>query len=134
MVIWNIPLYLGDERNPKFYVDISQKQIDQKGYEASEELREKKIPENLEPGNTFNYEVDWTALVGSKYDPYWLYNFILSYIWLKNTVITIYVYNIPHLLFYIVKSRGIRSVRLCLHSGFLQGKNTFLSKDMLFGS
>ena len=66
----NIPSYLGDERNPKFYVDISQKQIDQKGYEASEELREKKIPENLEPGNTFNYEVDWTALVGSKYDPY----------------------------------------------------------------
>ena len=85
MVIWNITLYLGDERNPKFYVDISQKQIDQKQYEASEELREKKIPENLEPGNTFNYEVDWTALVGSKYDSYWLYNFILSYIWLyKN--------------------------------------------------
>ena len=66
----NIPSYLGDDRNPKFYVDISQKQIDQKQYEASEELREKKIPENLEPGNTFNYEVDWTALVGSKYDSY----------------------------------------------------------------
>ena len=56
----------GDERKPKFYVDISQKQIDQKNYEASEELREKKIPENLEPGNTFNYEVDWSALVGAK--------------------------------------------------------------------
>ena len=33
--------------------------------------------------------------------------------------------------FHIVKSRGIRSVRLCLHSGFLQGKNTFLSKEMM---
>ena len=59
-------LITGDERKPKFYVDISQKQIDQKNYEASEELREKKIPENLEPGNTFNYEVDWSALVGAK--------------------------------------------------------------------
>ena len=72
-------LSIGDERNPKFYVDISQKQIDQKGYEASEELREKKIPENLEPGNTFNYEVDWTALVGSKYDFCCLYNIMITY-------------------------------------------------------
>ena len=59
-------LLLGEERKPKFYVDFSNKQIDQKGFDAAEELREKKIPENLEPGNTFNYEVDWSALVGSK--------------------------------------------------------------------
>ena len=63
---WNFDAILGEERKPKFYVDFSNKQIDQKGYEAAEELREKKIPENIEPGNTFNYEVDWSALVGSK--------------------------------------------------------------------
>ena len=57
---------LGDDRKPTFYVDISQKQIDPKGYEASEELREKKIADNLEPGNTFNYEIEWSAIIGQK--------------------------------------------------------------------
>ena len=66
--IWVKPFFIGDERKPKFYVDFSNKQIDQKGYDASEELREKRIPENLEPGNTFSYEVDWSALVGAKYE------------------------------------------------------------------
>ena len=62
----NNRLVLGDDRKPTFYVDISQKQIDPKGYEASEELRDKKIPDNLEPGNLFNYELDWSALIGQK--------------------------------------------------------------------
>ena len=33
--------------------------------------------------------------------------------------------------FHIFKSRGIRSVRLCLYSGLLQGKNLSLSKDRI---
>lgn len=57
----------GPERKPKFYVDLHQKQIDKEALKACEDLKDVRIPEALEAGNIFRYDVDWLGISGQKY-------------------------------------------------------------------